>query len=72
MQCFPLQLYYSTFFKFTLLQYILQSFKELARICEISKNTYFTEHLWATSSINKSTVEYLQENFVKMQKCLSG
>ena len=43
----------------SLLQYILQSFKELARICEISKNNYFTEHLWATSSINKSTVEYL-------------
>ena len=33
--------------------------RNLPEFCEISKNTSFTEHLWATASANKSTVEYL-------------
>ena len=39
--------------------------------CEISKNTFFTEHFWATAS-GKNTVEYLYAKFVRMRKCLSG
>ena len=25
--------------------------------CEISKNTFFTEHLWATASISESMIK---------------
>ena len=41
------------------------------KFCKISKNTFFTEHFWATAS-GKNTVEYLYAKFVRMRKCLSG
>ena len=41
--------------------------------CEISKNIFFTEHLWTTASIyfNLKSKYFLKTSLVKCQQCLS-